>query len=542
MKFALSLFELRRQNGCRLPLRVLSMRRFLPAALFLASCADAPVQPPLPPLERFASAQRSFTDLTWARSTTGIEVIPIGQFDGAYTVLVDINASGLATGWRNVPGVGEQAISWQNGEFRLLPGLGGGFSRAYQVNSAGVIVGEASNEFGFIRPVVWENGAIRALPPLDQMNAGFGVARAINERGDVVGSDSRSFVTYAVLWPADGGVVEIGLLPGANIGWATGINNDGHVFGQSIYFADFSQRAMRWINGSLTEVQMPPGAVPAGADIATGRMFNDAGEFLGEIRNSTPFTQLSLVFRAGAFQTLPFLDASRQVSWAYGLNNLGDVAGASQGQSDTRAVVWRSDGTLTDLGFPPGWTTGAAFAHGINDDGYVIGEADGEWTPGRVGTGAVMWRLVSDDTPPTITYSSHPGVFLVDERIVITCTAADEGSGVASHTCVDLVGDAYAFGPGEHVFSATATDNAGNSGSGSTSFTVRVTAGSLANLTRRFFPDGGLANSLTNLLDASERSGSKNQLDGFRSVVGAQVGKKISAENAAILIELSRQL
>src|SRR5688572_17135691 len=267
------------------------MRRLLPALLFLASCADAPVQPSSSPLARFAPTQRSFTDLTWARSTTGIEMIPIGPFEDVYTVLVDINANGLATGWRNAPGVGEQAISWQNGEFRLLPGLGGGFSRAYQVNAAGVIVGEASNEFGFIRPVVWENGAIRALPPLDPMNAGFGVARSINERGDVVGSDTRSFVTRAALWPAGGGVVEIGMLPDANIGWATGVNNHGHVFGQSIYFADFSQRAMRWISGSLTEVQMPPGAVPAGADIATGRMFNDAGEFLGEIRNSNPFTQ-----------------------------------------------------------------------------------------------------------------------------------------------------------------------------------------------------------------------------------------------------------
>lgn len=518
------------------------MRRYLPALLFLASCADAPVQPPLPPLARIASPQRSFTDLTWTRSTTGIEVIPIGQFNGDYTVLVDINASGLAVGWRNTPGVGERAISWQNGVFSDLGTLGGGFSRAYQVSDAGVIVGEASNEFGFIRPVVWETGAIRALPPLDQLNAGFGVARAINDRGDIVGSDSRDFVTRAVLWPADGGVVEIGLLPDANIGWATGINNHGHVFGQSIYFADFSQRAMRWINGSLTEVQMPSGAVPAGADIATGRMFNDAGEFLGEIRNLTASTQHSLVFRAGAFHTLPFLDASREVSWAYGLNNLGDIAGASQGESDTRAVVWRPDGTLTDLGFPPGWTTGAAFAHGINDDGYVIGEAHGEWTPGHVGTGAIVWRLISDDVPPTITYSTHPAVFLVDERIAITCTVTDEGSGVASHTCADIAGDAFAFGAGEHVFSATATDNAGNTGSGSTSFTVQVTAGSLANLTRRFFPDGGLATGMANLLDASERSGSKNRLDGFRSAVAAQVGKKISAEHAAILIELSRHL
>lgn len=519
------------------------MRRFLPVLLFIASCTDAPLEPRPASLARASHSPRSFTDVTWTRSTTGIEMVVIGQFQGDFTVLLDINESGLAVGSRSTPGVGERAISWQNGVFTDLGTLGGGFSRAYQVNSAGVIVGEASNEFGFVRPVVWVNGEIRALPPLDQTTAGFGAARAINERGDVVGNDSRSFTTRAVLWPAEGGVVDIGMLPDANLGLATGINNRGDVFGQSIYFTDFSRRAMKWVNGVLAEVSMPAGALPAGGDLGTGRMFNDLGEFLGGINNSAASTRQSLVFRDGAFQTLPFLpEAFSQVSWAFGMNNAGDIAGASHGQFEPRAVVWGVDGALTDLGLPPGWTTGASFAHGINDGGYVIGEAVGEWTPGNFGTGAVVWRLATDVTPPTITYSSHPAVFLVDEFIAITCTATDDDSGIASDTCSDIVGDAYSFGLGEHVFTATAIDNAGNSAVASTSFSVQVTAGSLVNLTRRFFSDAGVANGMVNLLRAAERSGKGNSLQGYRSAVSAHVGKGITADNAAILIELSKQL
>ncbi len=66
--------------------------------------------------------------------------------------------------------------------------------------------------------------------------------------------------------------------------------------------------------------------------------------------------------------------------------------------------------------------------------------------------------------------------------------AADEpgGSGIASTTCQNVVGPAAGFGLGAHPFSATATDNAGNTGNGSGSFTVTATATSLGSLTLQY--------------------------------------------------------
>jgi uncharacterized protein YjiK len=93
-----------------------------------------------------------------------------------------------------------------------------------------------------------------------------------------------------------------------------------------------------------------------------------------------------------------------------------------------------------------------------------------------------------DVTAPTVTYAGNAGTYTVDQQINIACTATDElaGSGIASTTCANIVGPAAGFGLGVHPFSATATDNAGNIGSGSGSFTVTVTPASLCSLTLQY--------------------------------------------------------
>jgi CSLREA domain-containing protein len=77
-----------------------------------------------------------------------------------------------------------------------------------------------------------------------------------------------------------------------------------------------------------------------------------------------------------------------------------------------------------------------------------------------------------DKTPPTVTYAGNAGVYTVDQTVNITCSAADNLSGIDSTTCADISGPASSFGLGTHTFSATATDLAGHVGSGSTTFTV----------------------------------------------------------------------
>ncbi|HVX41472.1 MAG TPA: hypothetical protein VHB25_18040, partial [Gemmatimonadaceae bacterium] len=112
----------------------------------------------------------------------------------------------------------------------------------------------------------------------------------------------------------------------------------------------------------------------------------------------------------------------------------------------------------------------------------VISDTDGQpitcTATSAGGTNAQTVTIMRDATLPTVTYAGNAGSYTVDQTVAITCTANDAtnpGSGLASSTCADISGAAYTFAVGSNAFSATATDKAGNVGSGSTSFNVSVT-------------------------------------------------------------------
>jgi hypothetical protein len=154
-----------------------------------------------------------------------------------------------------------------------------------------------------------------------------------------------------------------------------------------------------------------------------------------------------------------------------------------------------------------------------------------------------------DVAPPTVTYSGNLGTYTVDQSVDITCSATDAESGIASTTCHNIIGPAYQFNLGSNVYSATATDRAGNVGSGSTTFTVQVTPASLCALTRRFSASAGVADSLCAQLDvvaaASARgnTGAKaGALNAYVAEVQAQSGKALTSDQAATLIRLARAL
>jgi hypothetical protein len=91
-----------------------------------------------------------------------------------------------------------------------------------------------------------------------------------------------------------------------------------------------------------------------------------------------------------------------------------------------------------------------------------------------------------DQTAPTISYSGNAGSYTVDQQVEIVCDATDALSGVASSTCASTSAPAYTFGLGTHTLSAAATDEAGNTGTGTTTFTVSADAASVGSLTAAF--------------------------------------------------------
>ena len=154
-----------------------------------------------------------------------------------------------------------------------------------------------------------------------------------------------------------------------------------------------------------------------------------------------------------------------------------------------------------------------------------------------------------DRTLPMVTYSGNAGTYTVDQSVAITCAAADALSGVASDTCANINGPAYTFTLGTNSFSASATDLAGNTGNGSTSFTVQVTAAGLGNLVMQFVTKAGVANSMISKLNAAAAAEARGNAQAKAGAIGAfinelqaQAGKALTAAQAATLIALAQAL
>src|SRR5207253_10952793 len=112
-----------------------------------------------------------------------------------------------------------------------------------------------------------------------------------------------------------------------------------------------------------------------------------------------------------------------------------------------------------------------------------------------------------------------------------SCSAADVGpSGLASSTCVNVNKSAYDYLLGSNTLSATAKDNAGNEGAGSTSFTVTVGTESLSQLVVRWSKNAGNANSLNQKL-------ANGAYGAFINEVEAQRGKAFTNAQADLLIK-----
>ncbi len=151
------------------------------------------------------------------------------------------------------------------------------------------------------------------------------------------------------------------------------------------------------------------------------------------------------------------------------------------------------------------------------------------------GSASASVTVKRDATAPTIAFSGNAGTYTVDQTVSIGCAASDAMSGLASSSCPGASGAAYTFGVGTQTLTASAEDNAGNDASASAQFTVQATSGSVCALVNAWVNQKGVANSMCQQL----RNGAYGA---FRNHVSAQSGKTVSAEHAAILIALSKNL
>jgi len=257
---------------------------------------------------------------------------------------------GQGTGASNV-------VLWQNNTLTTLgsySAFGDTVSRM-DINDAGQVVAGSS---------LWSDGTIAALGSPEQKISIYG----INNSGQIVGDyihnptdPDYQHQRHAFLWDND--LNNLGTL-GGNHSAGFALNNWGQVAG-SAFAADGQADGFFWDGQPMQQLGAGLG-IFAVNDVAQIVGFNGDRAFLWD---------------NGTMQDLGTLGGT--VSWAYGINNLGQVVGyAERSDRETSAFLWENS-TMYDLndylvndGWRLLWTTD------INDKGQIVGV--GEYQDGTM--------------------------------------------------------------------------------------------------------------------------------------------------------------
>lgn len=263
---------------------------------------------------------------------------------------------------------------WSPGgnQLSLIPLTAGYPTTPYGINNQGLVTGSSSNGDGF-DAALWTNGEPRDLGRLDIVSgcAGTGINASVQVAGYCF---LYGGYTEAFLWSKATGLQGLGTLQGG-ASFAQAINRFGQVVGYSGATANTISYAFIW---SKTTGMKNLGKLP-GYDSSYAFAIND----LGQVAGASQCFHCSLKGHAtlwsktkGSMIDLGVLPGAPD-SFALGLNNLGQVVGVSDNGATNglHAFIWSPSTGILDLNnlIPAnsGWVLQSANA--INDKGQIVG-------------------------------------------------------------------------------------------------------------------------------------------------------------------------
>jgi probable HAF family extracellular repeat protein len=311
----------------------------------------------------------------------------LGTLGGPRSSVLAINDHGQVIGGSTTAKpVKGHGFLWQNGRMIDLYPV-----EPRAINDRGQVVGSGKVAGGCEHALLWQNGRVTDLGTLGGPTS---IALAISDRGQVVGSAdtktkdrSGAWISHAFLWQ-NGKMRDLGTLGGAYAArsGAVDINQRGQVVGSS-YSSTISygqcgmgQHAFLWQNGKMRDLGILKGSPPTSGAVA----INDRGWIIGNSPASCsghPF-----LWRNGKLIDLGALPGGHDAGVG-AINERGQVIGSSGTSGVGHAFVWQN-GTMTDLGLltpHSSWSTASA----LNDHDMIVGNSTSATGKGR----AVLWTL-----------------------------------------------------------------------------------------------------------------------------------------------------
>jgi probable HAF family extracellular repeat protein len=167
-------------------------------------------------------------------------------------------------------------------------------------------------------------------------------------------------------------ITDLGTLGGTSTSTGAGVNDLGQATGSS------GNHAFLWDNGTMTDL----GTLGGSASYAYG--LNDAGQVVGQAKPPSDDTYHAFLWEDGAMMDLGTLGGV--LSGALHINCAGQAVGGSWVVPyRAHATLW-DQGAITDLGTLGGNNSSAS---GINDAGQVVGQSD---LPAGGGAHAFLWQ------------------------------------------------------------------------------------------------------------------------------------------------------
>ena len=251
----------------------------------------------------------------------------------------------------------------------------------------------------------WKDGQITDLGALPGVN--FSAAGSTNARGWMAGQSSSSTIDpnlgvqegRAVLWK-NGGIVDLGTLPGGTESLSVYVTDAGQVIGFSdngvpdansfFFFPTGTQiHTFVWENGVMRDVGTLGGASAVPGVNCSGQQRNVlvGTSFLNNSPNADTGvpTVEPFLWKDGVMTDLGSLGGT--IGFPQCSNYRGQVIGSSNlsGDVNFHAFLWEN-GTMNDLGTLGGPNSEAIW---INDAGLIVGSAD---LPGENLHDAVVWK------------------------------------------------------------------------------------------------------------------------------------------------------